>query len=745
MSAAANIKAAVQKSNAAFTNLVRAMGNSTVNVQIVKNTHLPPAVTAIRNLKNLYAKAPPNVSESVLGDNAAANIFVNLKVNPNKPNVLNAAAYVAAMNAGTKNAAKVAANRKIGKGLFGYKNKEVGAFWKAVDAQLAEAKTANASRVVQNFKTGIPKTNNGASYNIPKYLNSNPNVNKNRLIGRGGKFAVRKYQNENLRKFWSNVNAELKKRGKPPPSNATINALVGANVNAPGINTKTLGIIAKAKQYTRGRAVASMSKYLKSNKGLKNKEVMANAFANRKGANKSKSLDAKWRALVTALGDETPDPNAVNVIKRAAPNGKTNYKIILNALSLKEPESVNKAGLKRNEQIARLKKNTKLFNKISEQFRKFSTGGGIGMTNAAVVNAMRKDEGKPNSPLGKALAATRPMGTALGITGQNWSVNTFKAFLDNKYGPAAAPAPSAAAPVPKTRANVNSEAKAAAQQAAIAQLTNKNWFKNYPNDAHQKRADAYLRQSGLNGRKFKNDMNLMGIAAGNNPAANTNAARLAAVRNILNKGDETSFNATVRSSLKALRTNRTALTPATAPTTVDPFNSLGLKVGETGISTEQKDLIKNLANGMKLNNASLKATKGLNLTKNDNKAYALRILVNGLRSTSAGYEALKKSNMAPQYKKLLQTYLNTYTKSAGILGKRNRTVKPRTPYRKITKNEAIAAYQKKRNAGETASNARTAIGLNYPTNTFNWSQAIAEINKNKEFTKVNPAWKNYLP
>lgn len=757
MSAPANnIKAAVQKSNSAFKALVNAMGNNNVNIQVVKNTHLPPAVNAIRNLKKVYAAAPPNVAANVLGSNVppegqVVNALAHLRTRlPSKNDVINAAAYLAAVqNRNNKNLI-IASNRKIGKGLFGYKNKEVGAFWKSVDAALAGAKTANANSTVVNFKTRIPRTSNGTAFNIAKYLNNKPNVNANRLIGRGGKFAMRKYQNENLRKFWTNVNAELKKRGKPVPNAAKLNA-ASANVNintagaSGGNKEKILGAMAKAKRYMRVREVASMSKYLKSNKGLKNKGVMANAFANRKGANKSKSLDAKWQALVNALGGETPDPNAVNVIKRTSPNGKTNYKIILNALSLVEPEPVNKAGLKRNEQITRLMKNTKLFNKISEQFRKFSTGGGIGMTNAAVVNAMRNDKGTPNSPLGKALAATRPLGTALGIRGQNWSVNTFKAFLNSKYGPAPATAAAVAAPVPKSRANVNREAKEAAQQAAIAQLTNKNWFKNYPANKPKAKAEAYLRQSGLNGPKFKNDMNLMAIAAGNNPVGNTNAARIAAIRDLLNTAVDTSFNASVQPKLKALRINRTALTPATPANPVDPFNSLGLKVGETGISPEQKAIIKNLANGLQLNSTSLAAIKGLNLTKNDNKAYALRILVNGLRSTSAGYEALKKSNMEPQYKKLLQTYLNTYTKSAGLRGRLNRTVKPRTPYRKITKNEAIAAYLKQRNAGAEASAARNAIRLNYPSNTFNWSQAIAEINKNETFKKANPAWKNYLP
>jgi len=152
MSASANnIKTAVQKSNAAFTNLVKAMGNAGVNISVVKNTHLPPAVNAIRNLKKLYAQAPANVAANVVGSNvppktpeaAVVNALAHLRARlPSPTNVLNAASYVAATNN-----LKRAENRKVGRLMGMYRKAELRQFWKNVNNLLKTPNTSGGPKI----------------------------------------------------------------------------------------------------------------------------------------------------------------------------------------------------------------------------------------------------------------------------------------------------------------------------------------------------------------------------------------------------------------------------------------------------------------------------------------------------------------------------------------------------------------------------------------------------------------------
>lgn len=152
MSASANnIKTAVQKSNAAFTNLVKAMGNAGVNISVVKNTHLPPAVNAIRNLKKLYAQAPANVAANVVGSNvppktpeaAVVNALAHLRARlPSPTNVLTAASYVAATNN-----LKRAENRKVGRLMGMYRKAELRQFWKNVNNLLKTPNTSGGPKI----------------------------------------------------------------------------------------------------------------------------------------------------------------------------------------------------------------------------------------------------------------------------------------------------------------------------------------------------------------------------------------------------------------------------------------------------------------------------------------------------------------------------------------------------------------------------------------------------------------------
>jgi hypothetical protein len=151
MASATNIKAAAQKSNAAFANLVKAMGNSAVNLQAVKNNQLPPAVTALRNLKALYAQAPANVAANVFKNNtpktpeaAVVNALAHLRNSSGlaAPAVINAAAYVAATNIATQ-----AKNRKVGRFAGMYRNPQLRKFWKNVNALLKTPNTPGGPKI----------------------------------------------------------------------------------------------------------------------------------------------------------------------------------------------------------------------------------------------------------------------------------------------------------------------------------------------------------------------------------------------------------------------------------------------------------------------------------------------------------------------------------------------------------------------------------------------------------------------
>jgi hypothetical protein len=278
----------------------------------------------------------------------------------------------------------------------------------------------------------------------------------------------------------------------------------------------------------------------------------------------------------------------------------------------------------------------------------------------------------------------------------------------------------------------------------VQQITNKNWYKNYNNNP--KRAVAYLSQPGLTARKFTNDMKLLETAGAPYTNLSTYILVNAAPNTIATKFPSTQ----VQALLKGLRGNRNALSAqntaaaqAAAEAMATKWRALGLKVGDVNLSQNNLNILKNLANGYARNNPLL---AGLNLTKNANKAYALRLLLNGLRSTSSGYAALKTSNIERQYKNLLQTYLNTYTKSGGTWGGGNRSTKYPATYRAVTKNEALKEYKNARTRGnEPVAALHTAILAKYPSPTFNWAPVINAITANNNLKTKNPRILEYLP
>jgi hypothetical protein len=490
--------------------------------------------------------------------------------------------------------------------------------------------------------------------------------------------------------------------------------------------------------------VAVMGAYLLSNKGSKNKLAMANAYANRKGrpANKGKVLEAKLKNFTNAFG--AGNKNAMDVFKLIAPLGeKTNPKILLNALawSPPEPETPAKVALQQA-QLAELTTNKKKVNAIINAYREALGKEGAALTSNAARNKMRNDKSLIGGPLRAALKGIK-------VAGANLSRNTFKEFLAAAADQAASTSP----PTGKTRANVEAAAKQAAKQAAINQIKNKNWFKNYPNT--NKRAQAYLAQPGLNSRKFTNDMALLEMAGTNNATQLRSA--------LVNKPPAEFKNNTVRAKVLALRKNRdimaaanTAAAAAAETAAGTKWTALGLRVPNgTGqlqeLTPAQLTLFKNLANGHKLNNADAQKLAGLNLAKNANKLYALKLLVPKMTATAAGYSALDKSNIEPQYKSLLKAYLDAYTSQTGRLGfgtAGNRTLKANAPYRAITKEEAIKFYKNAQMNPNYVSNPKEAVNFiksQRPPGTFNWAPARKAISNNAEFIKLNPTVLNYLP
>lgn len=745
---AVNIRAATNKANSAFKALVNAMARPNGNAAPL----LQPAVNAIRALKSLQQKAP-NVAANVFGTNvprptpeaAGVNIFANLKVNPNQKNVLNAAAYVAAVTAGTKTAAQVAANRKIGKGLFGYKNKSVEAFWKKVDEGLP-----GANKTVTNFKSRIPRTANGAAFNITKYLNSKPNVNANRLIGRGGKLALRKYQNENLRKFWTNVNSELKKRGKPVPN---------VNEAQNGTNTKvrnalkwakrlgSLGVYAALeKKYpystapNRQTKVNVMANYLGAN--VNRPYQMASAWVQKSRGNRDASNAVKLAAFKAALAKN--NKNALNVIRALRPLGEsTDPTIIKNALLVgRRPEPETKAERLKAERKAYLNSNEarQLVKNIFIEFQAKTGTARLNNTETArrMVGIIPADQ----KALKNAILKFTPKGarvTALfGTQKENWTPNTFREYLAEKYPPAAeAPA----APEPRTAAN-----------NAINKLKNKKWFTNYTGTgATALRAAAYLRTNPTP-QQFKNDMNTMATAGGNYDS----------VRNYIMRNNTTAPNTAARFTNNQVRANvirrraayaKLKANESTAATALQAkilgaYTALGAKARGRPFTVENRKIIENLAKGALPANlpADVTLPTGLNLTNKNNKAAALSRLLPGLTITQAKYGNINKSlNIDPQVKELLRSYLNKYTEQVGVGWRGNRRVRAPAPLVIIPKNRAVKLYRQAANAGTQPPNSVTNLETRFPGDVYNWSQARSNILKNVALMKNEPAILTYLP
>lgn len=747
----ATIKAARNKANTAFKALVQAMANKSADPAPL----LGPAVTAMRDLKNLQAAAPA-VAAQVFGaapaktpEAAAVNIFANLKKRATtNQGVLNAATYIAAVR---DDSTQIAKNRKIGRGfLGGYKNKSVAAFWKAVNAEMAKKKTNASSKAaaikqaaIQDFKRRLKKSN--GAYNVKTYLNSTTNNEQkaNRLIGRSTAMFGRKYPDENLRKFWANVNIELKTRGKVPPPNT-------GDAGAAKNNGKIKKALAVAARYAgskaaRGATAAAtfvtagktpystafnkqskvniMANYL-ATKGISNLRKMVDAWAEQSGqVNKNALFTVKLEAFKKAL--EAPNNKTTRIILQTQPLGeKTNATIVINAL-LKgksvppEPKAVRLAQEKLN--FFKTKNGQELINAVLNEYRSLDKNPGLTPQNIA-------RSAKPkllNNALQRQTPRFARLAAGLGFQKENWTLNTFQKALSAAYLPAAG----AVAGPP--------------QPSKVNKLMNAKWFTNYPGNTTLQ-ADAYL-ATNPSPNTFKNDVNTM---------ASSGNKGLMKVRNYLITDNTNGiYNPTRKANIERRRGEYAKLTAAAnaaatsrAQAINNDYTSLQMKVGTKTFNKENRKILESLAKGRKPNGKTI--VTGLNLTNMNNRIAALASILPGLTMSQGTFGNInKKTNINTNSRALLKAYMEKYTKSSGLGFRGNRAVNNKAR-RIINKNRAMAIYTKQLSGSEGSANQQAILQrllIAYPNTVFNWSTARNNISRNTTLTSKYLTLLNSLP